>query len=63
MTGHKIRCVYRDEPRKGDHVCYITNLRKFTTHYPDWRVTRDLRTILLEIVEGEKQHERSVHTA
>jgi len=53
MTGRKIHSIYRDLPRRGDHICYITNLRKFKTHYPDWKVTRSLKDILEEMIRAE----------
>ena len=52
----KMRWEYRDEPRKGDHICYITDLRKFRSHFPGWRLTRSLNDILEEIVESERLH-------
>ena len=59
MTGRNIHWRYRDEPRKGDHICYITNLRKFKTHYPDWTLTRSLKNILEELISAELNHQRS----
>lgn len=41
--------VYDPQPRLGDHICYITNLTKFKSHYPDWKVTRSLDSILKEL--------------
>lgn len=58
ITGRKLDWRYVQEPRKGDHICYISNLGKFQTHYPNWRVTRSLDSILEEIIAGE----RSRHT-
>ncbi|MBI3663833.1 MAG: NAD-dependent epimerase/dehydratase family protein [Acidobacteria bacterium] len=55
MTGRKINTVYSDKARVGDHICYISDLRKFSGHYPKWGITRDLETILKEIVEAERQ--------
>ncbi len=51
MTGRKIRTMYSETPRVGDHICYISDLRKLRADYPAWSVTRDLETILREIVE------------
>lgn len=55
ITGKHIRWEYRDEPRVGDHICYITDLGKLRSHYPDWQLTYDLERILLEIVEAERR--------
>jgi CDP-paratose 2-epimerase len=55
ITGKKVRWEYRDEARKGDHICYITDLRKLRAHFPGWRVTRSLDDILREIVNSEQK--------
>jgi len=52
MTGRKIRTVYSEKARVGDHICYISDLRKFCGHYPQWGITKNLETILQEIVEA-----------
>jgi CDP-paratose 2-epimerase len=35
-----------DQPRKGDHICYISDLRKLKSHYPNWQITQSLDRIL-----------------
>jgi len=54
MTGRKLDWRYVDEARKGDHICYISNLGKFQSHYPKWKVTRGLETILEEIIASQR---------
>jgi CDP-paratose 2-epimerase len=49
ITGKKMNWSYVDEPRKGDHICYISDLTKIKSHYPQWTVTKDLKTIFTEI--------------
>ena len=55
MTGCKLNWVYHDQNRKGDHICYISNLRKLRAHYPNWTVTRSLYSTLEEIVEAQRK--------
>ena len=55
MTGQKISRTYSEQARKGDHICYISNLQKLKSHFPTWSVTRDLRTILEEMIIFERQ--------
>lgn len=52
MTGKKLNWRYVDENRKGDHICYISDLRKFRSHYPNWKITRGLDAIFQEIVSS-----------
>jgi CDP-paratose 2-epimerase len=56
LTGKKINWVYREQARKGDHICYISDLRKLESHFPGWRITRSLDDILNEMVAAERQH-------
>jgi CDP-paratose 2-epimerase len=54
MTGRKLDWRYVDEARKGDHICYISNLGKFQSHYPKWKITRGLDAILEEIISSQR---------
>jgi CDP-paratose 2-epimerase len=55
MAGKKLDWHYVDEARKGDHICYISDLSKFRSHYPGWRITRSLDTILEEIIAAQSE--------
>jgi CDP-paratose 2-epimerase len=44
-----------EKPREGDHVWYITSLNKFQEHYPNWKLEKDLKTIIKEITQHELQ--------
>ena len=50
LTGHKVSWRYVEQARKGDHICYISNLRKFRAHYPDWQISVRLDEILKQII-------------
>lgn len=54
MTGRKLDRRYVEEARKGDHICYISNLGKFKKDYPGWKITRALDTILEEILASKR---------
>jgi CDP-paratose 2-epimerase len=54
MTGKKLNWKYVDENRKGDHICYISDLRKFESHYPNWKLTKDLNDIFREIIASQQ---------
>ncbi len=41
----------KDGPaRSGDHLCYYTNFSKFRRHHSNWEITRDLKSILAEML-------------
>jgi CDP-paratose 2-epimerase len=54
MTGKKLSWTYVEQARKGDHICYISNLKKFQSHYPKWKITRGLGAILEEIIASQR---------
>jgi CDP-paratose 2-epimerase len=56
MTGKRVRWEYRDEARKGDHICYISDLRKLRSHFANWSLSYSLERILKEIVESQEKH-------
>jgi CDP-paratose 2-epimerase len=53
--GSRLSWTYVDEPRRGDHICYISDLRKLRTHYPHWTVTRSLDNIIDELVSAVRR--------
>jgi CDP-paratose 2-epimerase len=52
--GYTLNYSLSENARIGDHICYISNMNKFKSHYPNWKITKDLKTILSEIVESSK---------
>lgn len=59
-AGRKMDWTYVDEPRKGDHICYISDLRKIQSHYPGWGITRTLHDIFDETVRAWDTRARQV---
>jgi CDP-paratose 2-epimerase len=51
VTGREMRWTYTDTNRIGDHIWYISNLDKFMSHYPAWKIRYDIPAILREIYE------------
>ena len=49
--GFRLEYDYKDQNRKGDHICYISDLSKLRAHFPEWKLEYDLPRILSEIVE------------
>ena len=49
ISGQAMRYEYLEQPRKGDHICYISDLSKLRAHYPQWTITKDLQTTFREI--------------
>ncbi len=55
LTGQKVKWVYKDDNRIGDHICYISDLRKLNSHFPEWKLTRSLKQIVEEIIETARK--------
>jgi CDP-paratose 2-epimerase len=49
ISGKKLRWQYEETSRIGDHSWWISDVRKFQSHYPNWKFRYDLREILNEI--------------
>jgi CDP-paratose 2-epimerase len=52
-SGRKIDLRYSDENRIGDHICYISDLRKLKSHFTGWNLTVDLPTMISQMVKAE----------
>lgn len=50
LTGRLIKQDYFDDNRQGDHICYITDMSKFRSHYPDWSITYSLDDIFKDLI-------------
>jgi CDP-paratose 2-epimerase len=60
LTGRSIPTRYGETPRVGDHICYITDLAKFRSHYPGWELTHSLDDIVDEMYRTLASQETSV---
>jgi CDP-paratose 2-epimerase len=52
LTGKEVKSEYVDQHREGDHICYVSNLEKMRSHYPNWDITKSLDDIFEEIYEA-----------
>lgn len=53
LIGKKVEWAYQEKPRSGDHICYISDLTKLKSHYPDWKITHSLDKILETMVRAQ----------
>ena len=52
ISGKKMVYEYSDQNRQGDHICYISDLAKMKAHYPEWSITKNLKTTFEEIYKS-----------
>jgi CDP-paratose 2-epimerase len=49
LTGRPMRWTYSDVSRAGDHIWYVSDIRRFRDHYPEWNLTYTLDRVVEEI--------------
>jgi CDP-paratose 2-epimerase len=49
LIGKPLQVEYVEKARIGDHICYITDMRRFKTDYPGWEITHSLDDIFREL--------------
>jgi CDP-paratose 2-epimerase len=54
ITGNKMSTTYIENNRIGDHIWWISDVSKFKSHFPKWSHTRNVRDILVEIFNLNK---------
>jgi CDP-paratose 2-epimerase len=52
IVGMEVTRTYSETSRVGDHLWWIGDNGHFESHYPAWRLTRDVPAILEEIFEA-----------
>lgn len=59
ISGKEMVYNYLDENRNGDHICYYSDLTKLRSHYPGWRITKNLEQIFVDIYEAWQQRKKN----
>ncbi len=55
IAGKELEWSYAETNRIGDHIWWISDIRKFSEHYPEWRLQYDLRAILQQIFDNNTE--------
>jgi CDP-paratose 2-epimerase len=53
LSSKKLQYTYAEENRSGDHIWYISDVRKFQSHYPNWQYKYDIQGILEDIYSAQ----------
>lgn len=59
ITGRTMKTTYVESNRIGDHIWWISDVSKFQRHYPEWKLTRNIRDILTESFSHNQRAWRS----
>ncbi|MEM1333540.1 MAG: NAD-dependent epimerase/dehydratase family protein [Actinomycetota bacterium] len=54
ITGRTLDWTYVEDNRIGDHIWWIGDNGRFEEHYPEWKLEYDVRAILEEMFEANK---------
>ncbi|MGB7275257.1 MAG: NAD-dependent epimerase/dehydratase family protein, partial [Geitlerinemataceae cyanobacterium] len=57
IVGKPMDWSYSEQNRLGDHIWWVSDVRKFQSHYPDWSFKYNLDDILIQIYEGLSKRE------
>ena len=55
IADKKLEWSYAETNRVGDHIWWISDIGKFSEHFPAWRLQYDLRAILEQIFENNTE--------
>jgi CDP-paratose 2-epimerase len=51
LTGRPMRWSYTDTNRSGDHIWWVSDIRRFRQDYPGWNLTYSFDRLVEEIHE------------
>lgn len=55
IVGRKMKTVYNEKNRIGDHLWWVSDVSKFSSHYSGWALTKNVEGILGEICACNKE--------
>lgn len=55
LSGYKVNYTIVDDHRAGDHIWYVSDVRKFQSHYPDWQYIYTMQSILSEMIVATEE--------
>jgi len=59
LFARKLEWEYVEEARRGDHICYISDLGRLRSDYPEWEITISLDDLFDELVTADQPRLRS----
>ena len=55
ISGKEVKYIYEEKNRIGDHIWYISNVKKFKKDFPKWKYTCDIKGMIKEIYEFQRE--------
>jgi CDP-paratose 2-epimerase len=54
ISGKELDWEYVDSSRMGDHIWWISDISRFQSHYPGYKLTYGVKQVLAEIFESNR---------
>jgi CDP-paratose 2-epimerase len=58
LGGGRVKYELSDQARSGDHIWYISDVRRFQQDYPDWKYTYTIEQTLREMIDAARVDQR-----
>jgi CDP-paratose 2-epimerase len=55
IGGHRVNYTLSDQARSGDHIWWVSDVRRFQDDYPGWSYRHDLRSTLSEMIAAAQE--------
>ncbi|MCA9198994.1 MAG: NAD-dependent epimerase/dehydratase family protein [Planctomycetales bacterium] len=55
ITGKQMNYEYKDDNRAGDHIWWVSDVSKFESHYPNWKLQHNVQSILQQIYDANAE--------
>ena len=51
-TERKLKWSYSEKNRMGDHIWWVGDISKYRKHYPNWKLTHNIESIVEDVING-----------
>jgi CDP-paratose 2-epimerase len=62
ICGLKLNYSMSKQSRAGDHIWWVSDIRKFMSHYPGWKLSYSLEDILRDLTNSARMLHRSARS-
>ena len=52
LSGKKLNYTFSNQARSGDHIWWISDVRRFQKHYQKWSYSYNLKQIIQEVIQA-----------
>lgn len=56
ISNKKTKLIFESKPRSGDHIWWISDIRKFQSHYKNWNIKYNINSIIEDMHHSSQEH-------